>query len=790
MTIEPHEDHAIIGKPVPKKDGWIKATGEAKYADDLFMPGMLYGKLLRSPYPHAKISHIDASRAKKLPGIRTVITGKDFPGIKYGNMPQTRDYLPLAIEKVRYIGDEVAAIAAIDEDSAEEALDLIRVEYEPLPAVFDAEDAMKPGAPQLHDHAATNISAESAFQFGDVDKGFAESDYLREDLFETQPIKQGMLEPHACIGLWDETDKITLWASKQSPYVVWKQLAMGLGVEASKIRVIQTYVGGGFSGGKQEAMAMDFCAVLLSKKSRRPVKFVHTMDEVLSIGHMRHPLKIWLKTGAKRDGTLLAQHLKIVANGGAYSSIGQLSMYLPGAMLNLPYRVPNIRYEAHRVYTNNGFCGALRGHTIPQICFARDSQLDTIAEKLGLDPIEIRLKNARQPGEVTPNGFRLTTFGFTECLEKAVEASGWREKYGKLPRYRGIGIGCGSLVSGARIMGHSASSAQVNIHEDGTVFLVTGSTDVGQGADTVLSMIAAEVLGVRMEDIRFAMVDTDMTPADPGTFSSRVTFWTGNAVKLASEDARRQLAEVAAQKLKADVKDIVFRDRQVYVGHDPQRGLSFGELVRLAQHRLGRIIMGKGSYTSGDALIDFRTGYGNMSPAYTPSACVAEVEIDPETGQVTVTGIWGAHDCGFPLNPMLVKGQVLGATVMGIGQALYENLIRIEGKVMNPSFRDYKMPLTEDVPRLANVGHVNVITRDPSGPFGAKEAGEGAAAGVIAAVANAVYQATGVRFKSLPISPDKILFGLKEARGEDGDAQAKRQSLTSERSKGGFDESD
>src|SRR3990167_4001099 len=266
MTIEPHEDHAIIGKPVPKKDGWIKATGEAKYADDLFMPGMLYGKLLRSPYPHAKISHIDASRAEKLPGIRTVITGKDFPGIKYGNMPQTRDYIPLAIEKVRYIGDEVAAIAAIDEESAEEALDLIRVEYEPLPAVFDAEDAINPGAPQLHDHAATNISAESAFQFGDVDKGFAESDYLREDLFETQPIKQGMLEPHACIGLWDDTDKITLWASKQSPYVVWKQLAMGLGVEASKIRVIQTYVGGGFSGGKQEAMPMDFCAVLLSKK--------------------------------------------------------------------------------------------------------------------------------------------------------------------------------------------------------------------------------------------------------------------------------------------------------------------------------------------------------------------------------------------------------------------------------------------------------------------------------------------------------------------------------------------
>src|SRR3990170_3785277 len=414
MSTENAEEYAIIGKPIPKKDGWVKATGEAKYGVDLSLPGMLYGKLLRSPHAHAKISHIDTSRAEKLPGIRAVITGRDFPGIKYGNMPQTRDYLPLAIDKVRYIGEEVAAVAAIDEDIAEEALDLIRVEYELLPAVFDPEEAMLPGAPQLHEHAPSNISSQSAFHFGDVDKGFADSDYIREDIFETQPIKQGMLEPHACIGLWDNTGKITLWASKQSPYVVWRQLAMGLGIEPNKIRLIQTFVGGGFSGGKQEAMPMDFCAVLLSKKSGRPVKFVHAMDEVLTIGHMRHPMKIWLKTGVKEDGTLVAQHLKIIADGGAYSSIGQLSMYLPGAMLNLPYRVPHVKYEAYRAYTNNGFCGALRGHTIPQVCFARDSQLDMIAEKLALDPVDIRLKNGLRPGETTANGFRIGTFGFTE----------------------------------------------------------------------------------------------------------------------------------------------------------------------------------------------------------------------------------------------------------------------------------------------------------------------------------------------------------------------------------------
>lgn len=755
-------DYNIIGKSVPKKDAWIKVTGEAEYADDLFVHGMLFGKLLRSPHPHAKILRIDATRAARLPGVRAIITGKDFPGIKYGNNPQTRDYLPLAIDRVRYIGEEVAAVAAIDEDTAEEALDLIEVEYEPLPAVFSPDEAMQPGAPQLHDHSPSNISCQTAFHFGDVQKGFAACDYIQEDTFETQPVKHGMLEPHACVGQWDNGGKITLWSCKMSPYVVWRQLAMGFGIEPGKIRIVQTVVGGGFSGGKQEAMPMDFCAVLLSQKTGRPVKIVHTMDEVLTIGHMRHPMKIWMRTGVKNDGTLLAQHCKLVANGGAYSSIGQLSMYIPGAMLNLPYRLPNVKYEACRVYTNNGFCGALRGHTIPQICFARDSQLDTIAEKLGLDPIEIRLKNAIQPGDVTANGFRVTTFGFNECVEKAVEVSKWREKRGKLPKYRGIGIGCGSLLSGVRVGGHSASAAEVRIQEDGTVLLVTGSTDVGQGADTVLPMIAAEVLGVAVDDIRFPKVDTDITPADPGTFGSRVTFWTGNAVKLAAEDARRQLEEIAAEKLGVDRQQLVFQNRQVFARCQPERSVSLKDLVRVAGFRLGRIITGRGSYTAGENLIDFRTGHGNMSPAYTPSACVVEVEVDPETGQVTVTGIWGAHDCGFPLNPMLVEGQILGATVMCIGQSLYENLNRSNGKVMNPSFRDYKMPLATDMPALDNVEHVNVITRDPAGPFGAKEAGEGAGTGVIAAVANAIYNATGVRIKSLPLSPDRILFGLKE----------------------------
>jgi 4-hydroxybenzoyl-CoA reductase subunit alpha len=547
-----------------------------------------------------------------------------------------------------------------------------------------------------------------------------------------------------------------------SPYVVWRQLAMGLGVELGSVRIVQTVVGGGFSGGKQEAMPMDFCAIMLSRKTGRPVKIVHTMDEVLTIGHMRHPMKISLRTGTDKNGRILAQHCKMIANGGAYSSIGGFSMYLAGAMLNIPYRIPNIRYEAKRVYTNNGFCGALRGHTNTQICFARDSQLELIAADLGVDPIDIRHRNALQPGDVTPNGFRIGTFAFDECIDRVVQLSGWREKRGKLPKFRGIGFGCGSHISGARLMGHSASAAEIRVQEDGTVHLSTGSTDVGQGADTVLSMIAAEVLGVEVDDVRFALVDSDSTPVDPGTFGSRVTFFTGNAVKRAAEDARRQLAEIAGQRMKVSPDDLVFRGREIINRHDDRQRMSLKDTVRWGAFQTGRLVISHGTYAAGDEKIDFRTGHGNLSPAYNPSACAVEVEVDPETGQVKVVGFWGADDSGNPLNPLAVKGQVIGATVMSFGHALYETLVRIDGKVMNPSFRDYKMPLTTDIPVLANFQHSNVITWEPEGPFGAKEAGQGAGTGVIAALANAIYDATGVRLNSLPLSPDRIRFALKQ----------------------------
>jgi len=760
---KPNYDFQILGKPLPKKDALQKAAGRAEYADDLSFPGMLHGKLLRSPFAHARITRIDTTKALALPGVRAVVTGKDFPDVLYGNLPNTRDYRPLALDRVRYIGEEVAAVAAIDEDTAEEALDLIEVEYEELPAVFDIDAARAPGAPQLHDKAPGNISAHSESHFGDVEAAFAKAHHVREDVFETQAVKHGMLEPHACVGIWEPFGKATLWSCKMSPYVVWRQLAMGLGVKPSDVRIIQTFVGGGFSGGKQEAMPMDFCALLLSKKTGRPVKFVHTMDEVLTIGHMRHPMRIWIKTGVDKEGRIVAQHCKLLANGGAYSSIGGFSIFLAGAMLNLPYRVPNMRYESDRIYTNNGFCGALRGHTVVQVCFARDSQLEMIADDLGLDVIEIRKRNAIQEGDVTQNGFRVGTFAFHECIDRVVNESGWRDKRGKLPKYRGIGIGCGAHLSGARLMGHSASAAEIRLQEDGTVSLTTGSTDVGQGVETVMAMIAAEVLGIEVDDIAYIKVDSETTPVDPGTFGSRVTLFTGNAVKRAAEDARDQIAAIAGEKLGVDPKDFLFKGREVINRRNEKQRAKLKDIVRWGSFQLGKVVTGRGAYTPAEEKIDFQTGHGNLSPAYNPTACAIEVEIDPETGFVDIVGVWGADDSGTPLNPLAVKGQVIGATVMSIGQALYENLIRIDGRVMNPSLRDYKLPLATDMPKLANFRHSNVITWEPEGPFGAKEAGQGAGTGVIAALASAIYDATGLRPTRLPMSPESILFGLKAA---------------------------
>ena len=755
------ETFEVIGKPYPKKDARIKVTGECKFGADITVPGMLHGKLLRSPHPHARILNIDTSKAEKLKGVRAVVTGRDFPGILYGNFMHTRDYLPLAIDRVRYIGEEVAAVAAEDEDTAWEAIELIDVEYEQIPAVFDPEEAMKEGALLLYDDKPGNISSKSEWDVGDIEKGFNASYLIKENTFRTQALKHGMLETHTCVGQWDANDKITLESCKQSPYTAWRQLAMGLGVPPSRVRMKQTFVGAGNSGGKQEAIPMDFAAVMLSKKSGRPVKMIHTMEEVLVMGHMRHPYKIDLKIGVNKEGLIQAIDCLAIADGGAHSSIGQLSIYLLSAFMMMTYKIPNARYRGYRIYTNKSFCGALRGHCAPQIDFALEGLMDEIAAELGLDRIEIRKRNAVTPGYEAPNGFKITTCGLGEALDKAKEVSDWDKKKEDSSKLRGVGISSAGFISGSNIMGMSACSAMLKVLEDGTVALQSGATDVGQGADTVLPMIVAEVLGIEPDDVSFALVDSDLTPMDGGTWSSRVTFYAGNAAKVAALDAKKQLAGVAAEIFNVKEDDLVFKKRNVYVRDNPEQLMDLPRLIRHCQNRKGMTIMGRGYYNAPVSNLDFATGQGNFSAAYSYYAQVCEVEVDPETGHVDIINMWMAHDGGRELNPMLVRGQLIGSTVMHIGQVFYEGVIRNDkGETLNTSFRDYKMPTFMDIPETQNLYSMDIP--DTEGPFGAKEAGEGASAPVLASIANAISDAVGVRFTSLPITPENIVKALKE----------------------------
>lgn len=748
--------YSIIGKSLPRVDGVSKATGEARYTGDMTLPRMLYGKILRSPYPHARILDIDTRKASLLPGVKAVITGNDTLGIKYGLFP---DECAIAMDKVRYIGEGMAAVAAVDEEIAAEALELIKVEYEELPAIFDVEEAMKPGAPQVHD-GSPNISAKRAFEFGDVEKGFRESDYVREDTFRTQAQSHCALETHAALASYETNGKLTLWASAQGPYYHSLDLAKLLGMPLGNVRVINPYVGGGF-GGKRELFDLHFCAALLSKKTGRPVKIVYTREEQFMAGHYRHPFIVKIKTGIKKDGTLMAKDCATILDGGAYNSKGPAITGAAGSQVGSLYRVPNVRYTGYHVYTNKPVSGAFRGFGVLQVRFANDVQMNMIARELGMDPVEIRLKNAIGPGEVAPNGWKITSCGFSECIQKAAAEAGWDQERSKLARKTGIGMGCGNYVCGSSLYGPDSSGAMIKLHEDGTVTVFTAVTDIGQGASTTMAQIAAEELGVALEDIRITVPDTEATPTDLGSYASRVTFVAGNAVKVAAGDAKRQLLDIAAEKLEARAEDLVAGDRRVYVRGSPDRGMAFSEVVKLALVKKGVHILGRGSYFAKTEERDIKTGRGNTSPTYSFGAHVARVELDQETGQVALLEEVAAHDCGLAINPMALEGQLEGSTVCGMGMTIMEDRIMEGGQVLNPSFEGYRMPTALETPRI---GCIIVETIDPDGPFGAKGLSEGAQVPVAPAIANALCEATGTWFQELPITPEKVLRALNPGR--------------------------
>ncbi|MDP2726745.1 MAG: xanthine dehydrogenase family protein molybdopterin-binding subunit, partial [Dehalococcoidia bacterium] len=728
---------------------------------DMALPGMLYGKILRSRYAHARILNVDVTRAQRLPGVRAVITGKDTAGVKYCSpVPFMPDELALAIGKVRYLGDAIAAVAATDEEIAEEALDLIRVDYEELPALFSPEEAMKAGATQIHEHAPGNVSMKAHWHFGDVEKAFRESDYVREDRFITRSTYHAYLEPHAALASFDPSGRLTIWCCAQSPFTIRRTLAASLKMKESQVRVIKTQVGGGF-GGKSEMFPLQFCASLLSQKTGRPVKIVHTRGEDFTAVRRRHTIIMDIKTGVRKDGTLVARQCRHILDTGAYNSTGPIVAYLSGVLALAPYRIPNVKYEGYVVYTNNPVAGAQRGHGAPQATFAVESQMDMIAEELGLDPLEIRLRNASQTGDVLSNGMKIPSCGLTECLRAAYEETSQQGKKGQPPVRPAAGLACSAFCTGTAKSPYTASGALVRLQDDGGVTLLTGAADIGQGSNTVLAQIVAEELGIGLENITVAAVDTEISPEDPGSFSRRVSFTAGNAVKRAASDARRQLFEVAARKLEARVEDLEARGGRIYVKGtpDPQRSLSHSQVIMAAQCD-GRDtpLIGKGRYQVPFPAPNLETGEGDLTPTWSFGAQATEVAVDKETGQVEVLRTTGAHDCGFALNPLDVEGQMDGGIVGGVGQALTEEMVTVEGQTLNPSFLDYFLPTARDVPAGKKI---IVETVDPLGPYGAKEAGESPLVCGPASVANAIYRATGVRVRELPVTPEKLLQGLE-----------------------------
>jgi 4-hydroxybenzoyl-CoA reductase subunit alpha len=760
----------VVGKPFRKVDARAKCTGQTKFADDITLPRMLYAKLLRAHEPHALIKSIDTSKAASLPGVYAVLTGEDFP-IPYGILPVSQDEHALCVDKVRFIGDPVAAVAAIDEDTAFEAMNLIEVEYEKLQTITSIAEACLIDEPRIHDYGdGGNVHKQVHLEFGDLEEGFKEADLIREDIIYYEGNTHLPMEQHAAVAHYDADNKITLWSSTQTPHYVHRALAKVLGLPAAHIRVIATPNGGGF-GGKSDPFNHEVVVCKLSMLTGRPVKITLTREEVFYCHRGRHPVLMKVKTGVKRDGAITAMDFQSFLDGGAYGSYGVASTFYTGALQTVTYEVPRYRFRGLRAFTNKPPCGPKRGHGTPQPRHALEVHLDKIADELKLDPAEMRLRHLVKPYSVTANYLRIGSMGLGKCIEKVVAGSDWKNKYRKLPYGRGVGLACSSYICGAGLpiywnnMPHSG--VQLGLDRQGGVRVLCGSTDIGQGSDSVLAYIVAEVLGIDPFDIRILTADTDLTPVDLGSYSSRVTLMTGNAALQAAERARELLAIAVAEKLGAPIENLAFAERRVFDVENPEVGVTFAEAVVLAETKYGTIGT-VGSYTPPRSPGRFKGAGVGPSPAYSYSAAVAEVDVDPATGIVIVERIWIGHDIGRSINPMLVMGQVEGSVYMGLGEALMEEMIyRANRNAVHkfPSLLEYKSPTTLE---MCDVVTYLVEDPDPNGPFGAKEVGQGPLLPVMPAIANAVFDAVGVRIDEVPITPEKVLAALKlKAQGKE-----------------------
>jgi 4-hydroxybenzoyl-CoA reductase alpha subunit len=775
----PHGSFSRVGKRARKVDSMAVATGQALYTDDIQLPGMLHGKILRSPHPHARILSIDTSRAEALEGVHAVLVGSELPG-RYGVIPWTPDETALAVGKVRFVGDEVAAVAAVDEDTANAALRLIDVDYEVLESYLDPRKAQRQHDPAIHeDSRHGNVSKHVRLEFGEVEDALAGSHAVVEDTYRFHGTAHAPIEPHCAIGRWSGDGVLTLWSSTQIPHYVHRILAAVLELPAHRIRVIQPYLGGAF-GGKSDPFSHEFCAAKLAMKTGRPVKFLLTREETFYTHRGRHPMEMAFSVGCDADGKITAVDSRILIDGGSYSSFGLVTTYYAGQLLCGPCHFPTYRFDSTRVFTNKPPCGPKRGHGSVQPRFALEMQLDRLAVQLGIDPIEFRRRNWQGENVTTVNGQTITSNGFLECLDAVEKASGWKAKRGKLPENRGIGVAGSMYISGTNYSVYPNDMPQsgilVKLDRSGLATVFTGTSDIGQGCTSVMATIVAEELGLRLDQVRVTVSDTDTCPVDLGAYSSRITLMAGNAALDAASKLRRQVQDAVGEKLGCPPERVLLAEGEAFDRDDGDTRITSQEAFQLTEAKF-ETLAAAGSYNTPERGGDYRGGTIGASPAYSFTAHVAEVEIDPETGEIRVENVWIAHDCGRAISPVQVEGQIEGSTYMGVAEVALEDHEVYEDESLpeaglhrRPSLLEYTIPTTLDTPEMEAM---IVESIDPEGPYGAKEAGEGPLHGSIPAVANAIYDACGLWLTELPFTPGKVLAALRKrdeaANGEGAD---------------------
>ena len=770
------ETLSSVGKRIPKRDAIDKVTGRANYIQDLKVPGMLYGKILRSKYPHARIVRIDTSKAKKLLGVRAVITAEDVPQIRYGFM---KDQPVLKSGKVRSYRDEVSAVAAIAPEIAEEALDLITVEYEALPGVFDPLEAMKEDAPLVHEENKSNLlKLPWKLVAGDVEEARKSSAFVAEDEFEVTWVTHCCLGTEGIIADFDLRNNLTVHRNTQIPSLAhrdFKDALKVMGLPDSKVRIIKPTIGGGF-GSKLDTYGFEYIAILLAYVTRKPVKIVKTREEEFRYTSTRQPAVMKIAQGCDKEGKLTFRDISMILDNGAYTSWGATTPSVMMMPISSLYKVPNVRYEAKCVYTNNTWSQAMRGYGNPQATFAIESNMDQLAEASSIDPLEFRHRNANEPGEVTPQRFKITSCALKECIEEVGKRLNWANKK-KGEKKPGRGVGVASLIhvgGGARVYKSDGCGTIVKVDDFGNVDVFTGATDIGQGADTIISQLVAEEMGVLPQDVNIIDRDTDVCPWDVGVHASRTTFVAGNSAVMAAKQVKEKILQIAAGyvdrwkdkdgtkheiKLDEDPKNLVIKDRMVYSVKEPEKKIALGKILRGAHYeKNGTMVMAECFYDPDNENLD-REFKGNLSKAYAYGAHGVELEVDKETGKVKILRYVAAHDVGRAINPMLLEGQIYGAAAQGVGYALTERLILEKGEVMNPNFRDYKLLTAKDV---IPVEPVIIESMDEAGPYGAKGIGEPGLVPSAPAIANAIYDAVGIRLKELPMTPERILKALKE----------------------------